>query len=331
MESKFTWICIVCIMRICMSSMTAMEECAAKEGTMALLQRNRKMNKFQGSLSADQSPDSMPTEQSTSSHLDADGQLDNDSRLGEASKIPWQLVLTGKQDSLEQLPELLLRNVNKTMALNPGMRVRYLSDSQCKTYVQKHSDNELSLILAAEPFGAYRGDLCRAVVLLHEGGFYADLDLEPLLPFKSMVDESTTFMSAFGVNNEEILNALMAVEPDSVVMNETLQQIRKWYNGTRGWHMGPVAVKQAVQSVIQTSCPEVDLDAKRQTAELQWQCGLQSFRFFHELLCSSNGTMQCPPERSHTALKYGIFSKDNLKNLVAWSRAGDCAEYNCGG
>ena len=54
-------------------------------------------------------------------------------------------------------------------------------------YVRQHFDDDLAEIYNAEHAGQFRGDICRAAVLAQEGGFYADLDLEPAVPFRSLV------------------------------------------------------------------------------------------------------------------------------------------------
>lgn len=268
--------------------------------------------------------------------------------------IPWQLVMTGKEDSLEELPEHLRKNVERTLALNPGMKAQYLSDSQCRIYVRQHADDEMAEIYNAEHSGHFRGDICRAVVLFREGGFYADIDLEPTVPFKSLVDDSTTFMSVF-TDDGFVLNALMAVVPDSTVMKETLQEIRRWYKGDAdtafGHWMGTATMKRALQSVMKTNCPGLDFDSQRQTPDLQWPCGPHNFRFYQQqklrcpssralfrtglnALATSAGTPECPLSRMKSrfeGLRYGLFTPGESRHLIGWSRTASCDAWWCGG
>lgn len=264
------------------------------------------------------------------------------------SSIPLQLVMTGKEESIDQLPSHLRRNVKRTLALNPGMKLHYLSDRQCRMYVRQHCDDELADIYNAEKAGHFRGDICRAAVLLQEGGFYADLDLEPAAPFKSLVDDSTKFMSVF-THDGAILNALMASAPGSPVMKQALQEMKEWYKGTHeqvssdGQWMGTVTLMRALRSVMQTNCPETDLDSQRQSSRLQWECGTHHFRFYHEarldcgrktLFSPGLVSQECPPARmtaSFVGLKYGIFTPTTPRQIVAWPRAISCDSWWCGG
>lgn len=264
------------------------------------------------------------------------------------TKIPWQLVMTGKEESLDQLPSKLQANVKRTLALNPGMKIHYLSDRQCRMYVRQHCDDEIAEIYNAEKAGHFRGDICRAAVLLEEGGFYADLDLEPTVPFKSLVDDSTKFMSVF-THDGAVLNALMAAVPGSPVMKETLQEVLHWYRGghsetsSDGSWMGTVTLMRALRSVMKKNCPQISLDSKRQSPDMQWQCGKHDFRFYHEdkLKCNRNtlwrtgaGNRECPFERMQSdfpGLKYGIFKPGPSRELIAWPRTVACDSWWCGG
>lgn len=281
-------------------------------------------------------------------HLDFDVGADGHFTTIKNAKIPLQLVMTGKEDTLEHLPSNMRRNVEKTLALNPGMKTRYLSDSQCRMYVRQHCDDELAEFYNAEKAGHFRGDICRAAVLFHEGGFYADLDLEPVLPFNALVDNSTKFMSVF-THDGAILNALMAVVPESPVMKETLLEIHQWYKGaahyqgSEGEWMGTMTLKRGLQSVMKNSCPAIDLETQRQTSELQWRCGPHDFRFYHEdkLKCGRRtlwhagaGTPECPLVRKNSnfaGLKYGIFTAGDSRKLIAWPRTATCDSWWCGG
>lgn len=213
-------------------------------------------------------------------------------------------------------------------------------------YVKQHCEEELVDAYLKEPAGHFRGDICRAAVLFQEGGFYADLDLEPRLPFHSLIDQSTHFMSVV-TGDHAILNALMATAPRSAVMKETLEQLRQWYKApahlnvkrSEGEWMGTVTLRNALDTVIKAKCPETSFNLQVQKQELQWHCGPGEFRFYQEskLACHAGApTPDCPRERlasKFDGLRYGIYmlGKENSKRLVAWSRMASCKEWWCGG
>mmetsp|Transcript_81662 Transcript_81662/g.141985 ORF Transcript_81662/g.141985 Transcript_81662/m.141985 type:complete len:358 (+) Transcript_81662:37-1110(+) len=273
---------------------------------------------------------------------------------GHQSKIPNQLVLTGKWPSLLEAPGEVLANIEHTLSLNPELRVHYLGDAACQTYIQEHFDDELLQMFVTEKRGSFRGDICRTSVLAHEGGFYTDLDMEWKVPLHSVVSELTSFMSAFG-DRGEVLNALMAAEPGSAVMSATLEQLRAWYrSGPRrngGW-MGPVTLLQALRDVHSSACPENVIFQKRQGAQstqLEWACGQQSFRLYQQrmlnckpkarlmraampLAADPNG--ECPPERARSSfdgVRFGLFEPGSSGRLIAWPRFASCGQWGCGG
>mmetsp|Transcript_1948 Transcript_1948/g.2986 ORF Transcript_1948/g.2986 Transcript_1948/m.2986 type:complete len:308 (-) Transcript_1948:70-993(-) len=264
----------------------------------------------------------------------------------EAYQIPWQVIMTGKEETIDALPDHLKKNVKRTQALNPDMTFRYLSDVDCRKYVRRHFDDELADIYINEKAPQFRGDICRAAVLLNEGGFYADLDLQPTVPFQELVDESTKFMSVF-TEDGAILNALMATVPKSPILNNTIREFHDWYKGGRrikqseGEWMGTVTLKRGLKSFMRNSCPDLDLDAEREAAHSQWTCASQGIRFYQEdkLNCGGRSFLrrsdkaECPPEREVSDFQgahYGIFVQGGPRRIVAWPRMASCDKWWCG-
>ncbi|CAK0817280.1 unnamed protein product, partial [Prorocentrum cordatum] len=136
-----------------------------------------------------------------------------------------RLVMTAKEGSVDDLPPTVRDNVRRTLELNAGLRLRFLDDGQCHEFVATHFP-DLEPSFASETFGPFRGDICRAAVLALEGGFYADLDLQFRFSFSDLVDNTTTFMSAWSGVDCDILNALVAVERGSEVMQSVLDAMK---------------------------------------------------------------------------------------------------------
>lgn len=249
-------------------------------------------------------------------------------------RIPSQLVLTAKSDSLAELPAALQEHVHSVRSANPGLRLRWLGDLACRNYLEAYFGKEWLAVFLGTLEGRFRSDICRAAVLLREGGFYMDLDLEPAVPFREMVDESTSFMSAYC--DAGILNALIATEAGNAVMNETMAEIWRWHHGAAGTgdYTGPATMQRGLQHVVRRECPDVDLLQKK--AELQWTCGTMVLRLYHEgkLDCGvQSPSLECPPERARSALgavRAGLFKPGPRRELVAWPRLAGCAEWGCG-
>jgi len=255
------------------------------------------------------------------------------------SRIPLQLVVTAKEGSLDDLPKYTLANVRQTLALNPALQVRFLNDDACRDFIGLNFGADLMSAFNKEELGAFRGDICRAAVTAIEGGFYADLDLQFRVPFTRLVDNTTTFMSAFDIN-QNMLNAVFAAERGSEVMHSVLEAIKAWYissNNEKGeLKLGTWTMRQGLANLMERDCPQNKLDAF--STPFQFQCGpRQRFRLYKEMFlnCTSKwktgNSTECPPERQNGfwGLRTGIFEPGPARNLVAYSRFEACADFGC--
>lgn len=266
-------------------------------------------------------------------------------RLAE-SPIPNTLHLTGKEDSIDQMSPALLQNLHRQMKLNSEMRVNYMGDKDCREYLKQHYSNYLQDLFdnatVGQYSGAYRGDICRAAVLLREGGFYMDADLELTVPLRDLLNASTTFMSIR--MDVSLVNALMAAEPNSPILNHTLERIPKWYSmnpKSRGW-LGPTTLTQGLMDVANKECRGQGIKSHKKDA--QWQCGSQQVRLHEERYIKCDKTSaECPEERVQNVqllrknkqnddhLLHGLFEAGALTKIVGWSRFASCGGYGCGG
>merc|ERR1719343_1014079 len=118
-----------------------------------------------------------------------------------------------------------------------------------------------------------------------------------------MVDNATTFMSAFAVECD-LLNAVFAAEPGSEVMQSTLMAISTWYKISRAKHtqehlMGPQTMMRGLQNVTRRYCPEVRIVSKGADLPLNVACGPRhQFRLYRELRLKCKGAgkddKECP-------------------------------------
>lgn len=250
--------------------------------------------------------------------------------------IPWQLVMTGKQGSIDELPPKVRDNVRQTMALNPDLPVRWLDDAACRDFIRANFGSGLLSTFNSEPRGAYRGDICRAAVLALEGGIYMDLDVQMHVPFSQLVDNNTTFMASV-TEYGDVMNALFAAERGSQIMQAVLHEIEVWYSEKHsspkksGW-MGPQTMLRGLEKVAALECSSLRLRSQQQ--QLQLACGPHhQIRLYREqsLQCAP-GSAECPPPRGSgfLGLRWGIFEPGPQRRLVAWSRFAACESWGCG-
>lgn len=252
------------------------------------------------------------------------------------TRIPQQLILTSKDGLMANLPLAVQRNVRHTMALNPWVWVRWFGDEDCKRYLlQYFNDTELPHFFSQEQRGSYRSDVCRAAVLVREGGFYTDLDVEMKWKFEDLAGNMTTFLASYSEDGS-VLNAMMGCVANSSVVKEILQQLLRFYRGeavercgtTSEW-MGPVTALAGLKAVANRDCPDQGLQPWRGAEIL---CGPHVFRMFEErqLPCWLPEDPDCPGSRytsDFPGVKYGIYVPSGP--LVAWPRFANCSEWGC--
>jgi hypothetical protein len=269
-----------------------------------------------------------------------------------AHLIPRQVIFTGKPRRLHDMPKEVQFNVQQTAGRHAtasnvwhptaGLQPRWFGDEACHAYIKKYYDEELLGFFETVDRGAYRGDICRAAVLYREGGFYTDVDVQMAVPLEDIVDEHTTFASVHSINGD-IFNGLLAVVPNSEIMGETLQQMRRWYHNEteRVGLMGTKTLQRALEHVMNASCPSVAWSYKQQK-ELQLNCGQHTIRLYREgdLLCFMPARLpqpkECPIERKkgNVALRYGFFIPGQVADLhrtiIGWPRFVACQDPSTG-
>lgn len=243
---------------------------------------------------------------------------------------------------MDDLPAEVTKNLKYTRSRSPGLTVRYFSDAACRVYVKDNFGDDFARIYDSEAHGSFRGDICRTALLLREGGFYMDLDFQLHVPLQTLVDENTTMMSVISgtQGSPVILNALIAVKPNSLIMHETLARIKEWYDGPREGLLGPLAMARALSEMMNQHCPKASLSSAAKPT--QWPCGSENLRFYQEeglgsgQDCLQEGAVVCPPDRAESAfdgVRFGIFSggaASKEARLIGWSRYAACTQLGCG-
>lgn len=265
------------------------------------------------------------------------GKVLQDGAASGKHRIPQQLILTGKYDSVEQFPSDVRDNFDKILMNNPELQVLWFNDDDCRSYLEDHPELELAKAFHKERRGSYRGDICRTAVLASEGGFYQDLDVELKVPFHELVDNSTSFMSVYSESGG-ILNALFATEPKGSVVRKTLSELQRWYNdplAKNGQWMGPETMARGMQDVADKQCPTVDFKGTRST--LQWTCGKDVFRMYEERKLKdckwpNVDSPGCSVRRAGSffeGVKFALFDPNATNYVIGWPRYENCMTFGC--
>jgi len=245
-----------------------------------------------------------------------------------SSRIPHQYITTGHY-ALSNLSHEFRDNINRVTGMNPGMRLRYLSDQDCYDYLQKHyNETELPTFYKKENIGMYRGDICRAAVLAKEGGYYLDMDIYPLVPFEEFTRPEVTFMTVLTMGRTALLNAMMAATPGHPILLDSLKAIPEWYRTQGHWNLtgqlGMGATWDGLSKFLSNNCPTMAVTG----ISAPVPCGKDdSIELFDEVWCDKNGHT-CPADRQESIVKDGIY--DSTGRQIAWSRFSTCKTFSCG-
>ncbi len=82
-----------------------------------------------------------------------------------------------------------------TLLLNPQYTFIFMDDDDCKQFINKHFDKEISQIFQTINNGAMKSDLWRYMIIYKNGGIYMDADATCFLPFDSYIRQQDTFIA----------------------------------------------------------------------------------------------------------------------------------------
>merc|ERR1711862_1047957 len=115
-------------------------------------------------------------------------------------------------------------------------------------------------------------------------------------------------MSAFTATGG-ILNAFIATTANNPIILASIDEMRSWYGSPAMQHetsigevmMGPVTLYRAVKHFAAKTCQVMDFEAK---SEVQWQCGDEGIRLYHETAIECHGQARhpkCSPRRADSS------------------------------
>ena len=133
------------------------------------------------------------------------------------AEIPPVLLLTARDPSV--LPEKVLRS---WIDLNPGLRFEVSSDADCLAYLRSAWGERHARFFESIRDGPIKADFWRAAKLYRDGGVYTDVDLQPVLPLSSVLEQRLELVvplgAPLGIFKGELFNAFIAVRPRHPVL-----------------------------------------------------------------------------------------------------------------
>lgn len=134
--------------------------------------------------------------------------------------IPSTIWQTYKKP-YEQLPDYIKKISNTWKDKNPDYDYVYMSDDDAREFIRKEYGSKVVKLFDNVPVGVMRADMFRYLVLLKEGGIYADLDTICNVPADEWVDRSNLFVVA-PEHEMNFCQWTFAASPDNYILNSVV-------------------------------------------------------------------------------------------------------------
>lgn len=261
-------------------------------------------------------------------------------------RIPSKMFTTHRYESFEDLPENLRWNLQQTIDLNPTLKFQYFSDKMCADAVLEVLGPKGLDVYNRVKRGCYRGDICRAVILYQEGGYYFDADTSWQFPFQELTGNATTFVTIWSWPG--ILNAFQGSTQGNAFIKRTLDIMMKTVVDWDSWKnddglFGPRKYLDAIYEMVSQDCDHQRMQIRNSInleylpwrlwaeklvlrllnighePDLTWACGEEVLNMYHEhhFECPSEtkeNRLECTEERARTfyesnfdGVRWGIY------------------------
>ena len=107
-------------------------------------------------------------------------------------------------------------------SLNPGYTIKFYTDEDCQKYLLENYDVKHLDMFNFLKDGPIKADFFRLCVLLKEGGYYCDIDAQPLVSFDSFIDPTVNFMTVLSKPSNGLVNPhILVCLPGHKIIEQT--------------------------------------------------------------------------------------------------------------
>jgi mannosyltransferase OCH1-like enzyme len=128
--------------------------------------------------------------------------------------IPNNIMLTWKNTNIPQAV------VDRWKLLNPYYNICFFTDEDIIHFLNTYYGVAYSDFFRRIPFGRYKSDFFRYCYLYQCGGFYVDIDLEPVASIQDVIPRDFSFLSIVSTYLPgQIFQAVLFSEPKHPILN----------------------------------------------------------------------------------------------------------------
>ena len=126
--------------------------------------------------------------------------------------IPKDIILTWKNYNV---PDHIIQ---KWQDLNPDFNIIFFDDNNIIEFLKKEYDDTYVNFFKCIKFGMYKADFFRYCYLYKYGGYYFDIDIEPMLSIKEIIDYKTNYCSVLYMINKHIFQDVLSANKHNPII-----------------------------------------------------------------------------------------------------------------
>lgn len=146
----------------------------------------------------------------------------------------------------------ILNNIDKWIDLNPDLQInRYILDKEeGYNYIWCKDSYFLANSFRKQSYYHYKSDILRLILLYHEGGFYIDIDQEPLIPLVEMGYHQDLDLILVKSNGNQLPNGFIWAKKENGYIKSCIKLMKNNYRNGDIYHkydlaQGPLIMYQA--------------------------------------------------------------------------------------
>jgi len=113
--------------------------------------------------------------------------------------------------------------------LNPDYNIIHYDNYECIRFLEDNFDNEYVDIFNFIKDGPIKADFFRTCIIYLNGGVYADIDINPLIPIDNFLEKDVTFLTCASVTKNKLNPHFIIAPPKHPIMKECLDLYLEYY------------------------------------------------------------------------------------------------------
>ena len=128
-------------------------------------------------------------------------------------------------DQKKKIPQDIF---DKWYRLNPSFNIKIFKDKEINKFFDDYYDSTYLKFFNEISEGKFKADFFRYCYLYKKGGYYIDIDTEPLLPIKDVLNKNCDFFTVVSLTNGHIAQGLLFSIPQNIIIKECIDSMMNY-------------------------------------------------------------------------------------------------------